>query len=247
METAQNSLPAPLYHGTSTYFIEGIIGFGLGGRNQLAEWNVFEFARALQPLVDEHLSIEQDWMLKAQSFGYMVEQRSAAMNFQHGDTYLSPSAATAVRYAVNQRFGSELLSYSLDFLQELLRRKISTVCENLYQDYRHLYELLNIPGAPLLISVEDASVDELVAENGGDATSTFNYILKTLWENAEIADTILQQSNFRLRQPVAISRLTISLINVTRWDPIFPKYVLHRLDIPGKQNDAQQPIAPYRL
>ncbi len=58
------------------------------------------------------------------------------------DTYLSPSSATAVRYAVNKRFGSELLSYTLDFLDELVRRKVPGIVDGLYQRYPHIYDLL---------------------------------------------------------------------------------------------------------
>jgi hypothetical protein len=121
--------------------LDGIINSGLGGRDQLAEWKLFEFVKVLYPLVLEHLSTESDWMVKVQSFGFMVEQRTGAMNFQHGDAYLSPSALTAVRYAANQRYGSELLSYALDFLQELYRRRVPGVADELYSEYRDLFNL----------------------------------------------------------------------------------------------------------
>lgn len=81
-----DSLPLPLYHGTSTLFLSGIAESGLGGKNPLAEWKVLDFARAILPLVQEHFSRDRGWMQKAQSFGFMAEQLSASMNFQHGDT-----------------------------------------------------------------------------------------------------------------------------------------------------------------
>ena len=144
MENILNCLPIPLYHRTSTIFVDGIIEAGLGGRNQLTEWKVLEFARVVYPLAREHLSTDPDWMVKAQTFGFMVEQRSGQMNFQHGDTYLSPARLTAIRYAVNKRYGSELLSYTLDFLQELLRRKIPGVADDLFHDYPEMFNLLDV-------------------------------------------------------------------------------------------------------
>ena len=211
-------------NGTSTLFLEGIIEAGLGGRNQLAEWKVLEFATVVYPLVREHLSTDPDWMVKAQSFGFMVEQRSGQMNFQHGDAYLSPSAA-AVRYAVNKRYGSELLSYTLDFLQEMLRRKIPSVADDLYHEYPQMFNLLDVSSAPLLIGVDGAAVDELVAEKGGDAAPVFNHVLATLRENRDGAEILLQQSNFRLRRAIPVSRLTFWLVNVTHWNPVFPQYL----------------------
>lgn len=111
-----NSLPIPLYHGTSTLFLDGILRTGLGGLNPIAEWRVLEFAKAIHPLVTQYLSQDERWMVKAQSFGFMVDQKSAHMNFQHGDTYLSPALETAARYAIDKRYGSELLTYGLEFL-----------------------------------------------------------------------------------------------------------------------------------
>ena len=115
----------------------------------------------------------------------MVGQRSGHTNLQHGDTYLSPARSTAIRYAVNKRYGSELLSYTLDFLQELLRRKIPGVADDLFHDYPEMFNLLDVSCAPLLIGVQGAVVDELVAEKGGDAAPVFNHVLATIRENPD--------------------------------------------------------------
>jgi len=231
-------LPVPLYHGTSTLFVDGIINSGLGGCNPLVQWKVLEFAKRIHPLVVQQLSDEDDWMVKVQSFGWMVDQKSAAMNFQHGDTYLSPVRGTAIRYAANKRFGSELLTYTLDFLQELLRRKIPGVADDLYHEYPHIFGLLDISCAPLLVKVDEPSLDELLAENGGDAKPTLDYILATLRENSTSAETQLQQRNFRLRRAIPVARLMFWLVNVTRWNNFVPEYSLHLLHIDGQGNDA---------
>ena len=44
-------IPVPLYHGTATLFLEGILEFGLGGKNPIAELKVLDFARTIAPLV----------------------------------------------------------------------------------------------------------------------------------------------------------------------------------------------------
>lgn len=247
MENNPGHLSIKLYHGTSTVFLDGIINSGLGGRNQLAEWKLFEFVNVLYPLVMEHLSSEEDWMVRVQTFGFMVEQRSNGMNFQHGDTYLSPSEFTAVRYAIDKKYGSELLSYALDFLQELLRRKVSGVADELYRAHRDLFKLLDVSCAPLLIGVDGAVAEELADEGGGDPGPTWNYVLSTLKENAKDVETLLQQSNFRLQRPIPIGRLRIWLVNVTKWDPYFPEYSLYLLRVPGTRDDAYQPHVPDRL
>lgn len=86
------------------------------------------------------------------------------MNFQHGDTYLSPAPITAIRYAADNRYGSELLTYTLDLLNELVHLKIAGVCDKLYRAYPHIFEKLDVSPAPLLIRVDDISPTALVAE-----------------------------------------------------------------------------------
>ena len=65
--------------------------------------------------------------------------------------------------------GQNSCPYTLDFLQELLRRKIPGVADDLFHDYPEMFNLLDVSCAPLLIGVPGAVVDELVAEKGGDA------------------------------------------------------------------------------
>lgn len=231
-------LPAPLYHGTSTLFLSGIAESGLGGKNPLAEWKVLDFARALLPLVQEHFSRDQTWMQKAQSFSLMAQQLSAQMNFQHGDTYLTPARGTALRYAVNKRFGSELLTYSLDFLQELLVRKVEGVADRLYQQFPQIYKFLDISCAPLLIEAQRVRTSDLLDELGHDAEHNIGRMCDVLRDDAEMAESLLQQTNFRLRTPIQIAQLTFWLVNVRRWHPLQPDCSLHLLLIPGAFNNG---------
>jgi len=159
----------------------------------------------------------------------MVEQKSAGLNFQHGHTYLSPSAGTASRYAINQRYGSELLTYTLEFLDELIRRKVTGVTDKLYQAYPHIFEKLDAPPAPLLVRVEGVAPTALLAENGGDATFNVKHICETVQGSSDSVDVLLQQYNFRLCRPVPVARLRFWFINVTRWSPYAPDYRLHAL------------------
>jgi len=231
-------LPVPLYHGTSSLFLDGILKFGLGGRNPIAEWKVLEFARAIFPLVEEHLSHLDDFMARTASFRLMVEQKSAAMNFQHGETYMSPAASTAVRYALNKRCGSELLTYTLDFLDELLRRKVPGVANELYRQYPQVYARLDFSPAPLLIKVEGLRASALRAESGSDPGATVERIIEILRDAPDLADGILQQSNFRLSRPVPAAALKVWLINVTKWDVFLPEYSLHTLSLERESIDA---------
>lgn len=233
-----NSLPLPLYHGTSTLFLNGISESGLGGKNPIANWKILEFAKIIFPLVQEHFSSDVGWMNKAQTFVFMVQQKSGSMNFQHGDTYLSPAKSTAVRYAVNKRFGSELLTYCLDFLDELIRRKVPGVTDTLYQKFPDIFGFLNISCAPLLVEFRDPPIASLLSESGSDAAHNVNQIITLLRDHSEIASQVLQQVNFRLHHAAPLSKLSFWLINVKRWHPLQPDYTLNLLIIPGAYNNG---------
>lgn len=232
-----SELPIPLFHGTSSLFLDDIIRLGLGGMNPVVEWKVLEFARTIYPLVEKHISQEEAFIVPAGEFRLMTEQASPSsggLNFQHGDTYLSPVSNTAVRYAVNKPIGSELLNCTLVFLKELLRRKVPGVNAIAGRSYPRIFNLLNVSAAPCLIEVTSVRTEDLAAEDGGDATPTLDDIAETLQNfNQEDSDIVLQQCNFRLRRPVPASALRIWLINVTRWHPYTPEYTLYEL--PAKE------------
>jgi hypothetical protein len=231
MRRRTDLIPLPLYHGTSTLFLEGILKHGLGGKNQLEEWRVLELARAIAPLVEQHCAIRDDLMVKASGFRWMTEQLCEAMNFQHGHSYVSPSIATAARYAISNRYGSELLTYTLDFLQELSGMGVRGVNDELYRRFPELFEKLRINPAPLLIRIDDVPFEALLTERGEQPDSHVKIIGEMLRES-DHADAILQQINFRLVVPQAVS--SASLINVKRPDPHFPEYTLHELaDLPS--------------
>jgi hypothetical protein len=228
------NFPVPLYHGTSTLFLEGIVQDGLAGKNPIAEWRVLEFAAELLPFVRTHLSGPDQFAARAGSFEMMVRQTSEAMNFQHGDTYLSPSASTAVRYAVNKRYGSELLTYCLDFLQLLVNQNTEGVRDDLYRRFPQIFAKLDISVAPILIRAGNVPLSYLVDEWGRDASQAVAKVMKVAKERPQRLDQSCQQCNFRLCSPISADKIEAWLIAVKRWDPFMPKYALFPIDLTRK-------------
>lgn len=218
-------LQLSLYHGTSTIFLDGIIKYGLGGMNPISGWKVLELAKEINPLVQQHFT--EQYALKAATFQKMVDQSCGNWNFQHGDTYLTPSQKTAIRYAVTEKYGSELLTYTLFFLDELVRINAPGVCDDLYQRYRTAFNTLDINPAPLLIKLGAAPIRSLASEHGGDATEVLKRMEVTASEDPDIFEVLHQQDNFRLCSPVPLSDLEVFLINVTRFNAYEPEYTLY--------------------
>ena len=134
----------PLYHGTSTAFLEDIRALGLGAKDPLAEIGLHEFVKDLIPIIDANLKGMAIYEARRQSFGLMAEQKIAAMNFQHGQTYLSLRKKTTIGYDVNKRYGSELLLYRMVFLQLLIDREAQGVASDLYQRHAAVFRFVDI-------------------------------------------------------------------------------------------------------
>src|ERR1044071_6013102 len=88
----ENHLTIDLFHGTSTLFMDSIIQNGLGGINPVIEWKLLELSKEVYELSEQHLQETKLFKVSSTSFKKMTEQSNGgSFNFQHGDTYLSPS------------------------------------------------------------------------------------------------------------------------------------------------------------
>jgi hypothetical protein len=223
-------IPVPLYHGTSTLFIEGILQHGLGGMNPIQEWKVLEFARAIAPLVKQHYEVRGHRLLvQANTFvQYMVAQTCSpgGFNYQHGQAYVSPLEKTAVRYVSHNRYGSELLSRTLFFLQHLCM-DVPDALTSLEQEYPDMFEKLDINPAPLLLRIDNVPVDSVLTEYGEHPGSYLEFVRECMHDL-----DMLQQHNFRLVVPHRASAIaTINVKGGRRY--VFPQYSLYPLQFAG--------------
>ena len=230
----KNHLMIPLYHGTFTLFLDSIVKHGLGGANPMKDWNVLELAREILVLSEKHLIKSNIYINLHGSFRRMIRQQPGKMNWQHGDTYLSPVKQTAIRYAANMRFGSELLTYTLDFLEELVRHEVPGVKDDIYQRFPQAFRVLDLSCAPILIEANGVPDSALAGEDGGHASVNLRVIDDVLRNHPGYADALIGQNNFRLRQPIPVEALRFWLMNVSRWDRYSPEIALYEINIsPG--------------
>lgn len=219
-------LEFPLYHGTSTLFLEGIARFGLGGQNPVEQLRVIECAQRLLPIAEARVSDSRVLQAVFSSFQRMAAQTNTGLNFQHGQPYLTPALNTAIRYAVNKEQGSEIITYTLKIIRELIQLGEKEVKETLYQEFSELFALLDIQAAPVLLHVDGVEEDSLLSEKGEPATSTLEYIRKTLIKFPDKGADLCQQENFRLTSSLSSARVTAYLISVRRYHIFAPDYCL---------------------
>lgn len=216
------NFPVSLYHGTSSLFIPSIIEHGLGGKNLIKEWRIIEFTKAIYPLIDKYLSEDKEWKNEILTFKYILEQKSTNMNFQHGDTYLSPSKLAATRYSISNQFGSEILSCAVKFTKKLKSMGISEINEDLSQEYKKIFEIINTPYLPVLIELPHLLHSDLLDEHGKDAMENIEMVINVLRSEHADSDIILQQTNFRLRHAIHSNAMKFWKIKINKLDPIFP-------------------------
>ena len=158
----------------------------------------------------------------------MADQLCEGLNFRHGDVYLTGSLDRAVRYASQNRHGSEILSYALDFLQLLVDRDVPTVRDSIYQKYRPIFQMLQVNAAPLIIRAEGVSKADLLDDKGNDAHDGLQ-LIETLMAMSPEEQSNDFQVDFRLTSPINARNLVVYLLAVTRFDPLFPEYELYEL------------------
>jgi len=235
MVNEENKLTIDLYHGTSTLFLGSIIKFGLGAINPVQEWNLLELSREVYDLSEKHLRESHLFQISGLAFKAMTEQSNGgSMNFQHGDTYLSPSKKTASNYAVNKQFGSEMLTYTIDFIKELERvdnEKVSKhAVQNMSKKYPKVFRLIQTNPAPLLIQVKNVSVTTLRDEHGGAPTDNLNEMGECFNENQALFEMITQQTNFRLGETIELDSLRFWLIDFRKLNQLNVTYEYYEIN-----------------
>lgn len=230
--------PVTLYHGTSSIFLPSILEYGLGGINAVKEWGILDLAREIFPYVEElHVAktAHFDDMNEFDSFKKMVNQEivSSAFNFQHGDVYVSMSPKKSVEYTAKKRWGSEILTYTLKYLQRLVDIDYKNIRGEMYHKYQNLYRLLRIYASPLLVEIKGLSFDDLLDEDGSTIDSKKKEGVKRLLSicSDDNRDEILQGCNFRLKKVIAKENLKISLIGVKKVGNFELDYDLYPLDV----------------
>ena len=226
-------VPVPLYHGTSKIFLSSIHSVGLGAKDPHVMFRTREMLNELAS-AREWNWCEDPFLLDVR---YIVEQRVTAggFNFRHGSTYLSSSRNNAVRYALNNRYGSELLSTTFSMLERLKEHDLRGAYE-IIERYPELLKLQEMPHQPLLIEAFDVPTRHLRSEPGEDPAHN----ISMLRENADdMSELVWQQLNFELTAPHSAAYLNYYCIEPKNADPIFPEYSLRIVQPPAPTIDQQ--------
>ncbi|MFJ5762752.1 hypothetical protein ACIQAA_27210 [Neobacillus sp. NPDC093182] len=172
-------LMIPLYHGTSTLFLEDILAKGLGAVNPIKKYSIMETLGKLVHKGYEYIEFlpkSVHWRLKQNSD--IVNQ--AVANFRYSGVYLTPSKLTAVRYSRN-KYGSELISNTMILYLFLEEYSVPIELDN---DF--LSHIINCSYEPVVIIASGVDCSLFQSENNNKLVKDTFKQLQFFWKRVLI-------------------------------------------------------------
>lgn len=202
----------PLYHETSSLFKSSIKENGLGAINPVDELRVIDCLSLLYDIAKSGRINDDEWELQKIVGNHMIKQGVASeegMNFQHGNTYCSPSKRTAINYANNNPYGSEILSHCV-----AAYKKLVSICPSeldvIAIDFSEISSLAKKIYKPILIEVTKVPFSAVLTEQGKSPIINIKRIIKyidTKDENDIDYQILFQQTNFRLISTIPVKNI----------------------------------------
>ena len=211
----------PLYHGTSKIFLDSIQESGLGAKDPNIMFKSHELLTEMFNLEGWNWSDDPELL----TIRYIVDQSVSigGSNFRHGNTYLTPSKLTAVRYALTNRLGSELLSTTISLFDRLKVRDEGKACE-VASKYPIISGLLSLEHQPLLVEALQVPIRSLRSEQGDAPEVVIDQINNSPdGMDSKLFHVVFQQHNFELIYSLPAENLRYYEIEWHNSDTISPK------------------------
>jgi hypothetical protein len=197
-------LKIPLFHGTSSIFINSIVKNGLGSPIPKTQYSIELFRK----LCDVHNNSQWQsiwWRDNSYIWESMLNQKvNRYVNFRYGGTYLSPSKENASSYALNNSYGSELLSSIIDSIQALETFNLD-VSHELIPKNHFIRRIMLQQHRPVLISLKKMKVSDLMTEKNLSVTELLNQMKENAEKYPSIQDALWNQSNFHCLSIIPVS------------------------------------------
>jgi hypothetical protein len=194
----------PLYHGTTSLFIDSIKDYGLGGRSLVEEWNLISIYRALFDLADKKFAGVDFWLKVKEKASYIAYQKNSAdelnYNFRHGSVYLTLDRDMADQYA-NIMEGSEILQFTKGIAMLLIKKGAREEVKKILP--MKIAVILSKHYQPVLLKLNSVNLVDVEPENDIDKDH-----LISLWEKFYATGAKDKElTSWRLKNPVLWERI----------------------------------------
>ena len=169
-------MPLPLFHGTTSWFLPGIIEHGLGAIDIHAQLRSREFYREVWTLRlqladnEEREKLERLYGIRSDSI-IANAVTPGGLNFRYDAVYCTGSDRKAVTYAA-RGFGSELIRIGMGWLDEL--------AETVLTGYPELAKCVAHEHDPIVIRLDNIERPFVRLENGNPFTPDLDDIAHAL-------------------------------------------------------------------
>lgn len=193
----------PLYHGTTGLFIESIKQYGLGGIDPLIKLEAKQLMHDLFDVAEKQHWNDDKWLEKRKLIQPTVFQQKieTVVNFKHGESYLTYCPQIAKKYAIQNPFGCEYLTYLGCLYGILTSRKVKGLKER-FIDHPTL-KVWEKPHDPYLIILKNVKIEDIETETSENLTVQIEQIEKLL------AKGRYGPQSFKLKKPIDKNELTI--------------------------------------
>lgn len=209
MSDSSEIFPLPLYHGSSSLFIDKIKEHGLNGFNPLAKYDIQNILSRQFELLDIHYAAGNEWLTHRGSTERMLHQPDP--RWQHGKTYLTCSLRVAKEYAGNE-YGSEILTRC--FMLKHLIEQLEIHDTKLYElwELHGPAELENRPRNPFIFTATNVEIRFLKHVHGLPMEHILEQIKNREQMDEVIFDNLLQTYLYYLEPGYSIYDYTVATI-----------------------------------
>ena len=202
------SFNIPLYHGTTSAFIDSIKQHGLGAIDPLKDLNAKTLMQDLFDIAERQNWSDQDWLgCRAKLEPLLLQSKNETYNFKHGGAYLTYSLELAKRYAIENPFGCEYLQYLRVLLAILTNRNIPEARKFIDHPVLKVWEK---PNDPYVIELSGIKLSDLETELDTDLNKQITEIEHKLSKGQ------FDARSFKLTQVITPENLEI--IQIGKWN-----------------------------
>lgn len=199
----------PLYHGTTSIFIDSIKDHGLGSIDPLEKIGAKSLMKDVFELAEKQRWSDEAWLKHRTLLAPLVTQeRNEKFNFQHGGAYLTYSQDLAKKYAIDNPFGCEYLQYLRVFIQLLLQRDVNEVTGY----FQHpVFEYWQKPTDTYIITIDKIKLSDIEPELNVDLGRQIEEI------ESKVNQGQYDAQSFKLINPIPPENLIITKLG--SWQP----------------------------
>ena len=152
----------PLYHGTTSAFIDSIKADGLGAVDPLKEMKAKDLMQALFDLAEKQNWTDGAWPTYREKLKpLLLQSRTEIYNFKHGGTYLTYSFALAKVYATESPEGCEYFYYLRILVKILAHRNVPEI----HNFTEHpVFKIWEKPNDPYIVKLEGIKLSDIETE-----------------------------------------------------------------------------------